>query len=209
MIRPEHLRELDRLTSLAFDEAIRLQHSFCSAEHFLLALLRSTRDNVRESDPPPREFDPEAGIVLNPKGGQLVARAEGIAVGLGDAVPREEHVLLAYLWDSREEWLLKHCGSSRQEVFERLREQGVTARAVPLPPTHVPPSGRNQRIYVPPERLQGVLSKLHSLLPDESEWGWNVHPETDRAWIAATGDFDLDEIVREALNRSAERASRT
>jgi hypothetical protein len=37
MIRPEHLRELDRLTNLAFDEAIRLEHSFCSAEHFLLA----------------------------------------------------------------------------------------------------------------------------------------------------------------------------
>jgi hypothetical protein len=122
-------------------------------------------------------------------------------------LPREEHILLAYLWDSWEESLLNHCGTTRKAVFEKLRRLGAAMPAVPLPPTRIPPPGRHQRVDVPPERLRAVLSELHTLLPEESEWGWNVDPATDRAWVAATGDdFDLEERVELALVRAAERS---
>jgi hypothetical protein len=221
--RPEHLRELDRIMDLAFAEAIRLEHSFVSEEHFLLALLHPSRESeagtalrscgvtyeavsdefarmIRESDPPPDSFDPEAGIFLSFAGGQLFARAEGLSTGMGDPLPSEEHVLIAFLWDSWEEWLLKHCGTSRAEVYEQLRAQGVTLPTVPLPPTRVPPSGRHQRVDVPPERLPEVRSALLRLLPEDADWGWNVDPDTDRAWVAATGDdFDLERLVQDVL----------
>jgi hypothetical protein len=221
MLHPEHLRELDRLTALAFGEAFRLEHSVVGDEHFLLALLHPSQDTaaaralraggvsyevvsqelsraIRESDPPPREFDPESGVCLSGSN-RLLARTEGLAVGLGDPVPREEHLLLAYLWDTDGEWPLDRCGTTRQEVYERLAEEGVALPTVPLPPTRIPPKGLHQRVDVPPERLREVLSALHSLLPEESEWGWNVDPRTDRAWIAGIGEFDLEERVRQAL----------
>ena len=224
---PDHLRELDRLTDLAFDEAIRLEHSFVGDEHVLLALLHPSQDTaaaralrscgvsydvvsdefarmVRESDPPPDEFDPEAGIFLSLAGGKLVARAEGIAVGLGDPLPREEHLLLAYLWDSWEEWPLNHCGTTRAAVFERLREEGVAMPSVPLPPTQVPPAGRYQQVDIPPDRLSDVRSALLTLMPEDANWGWNVHSATNRAWIAAHSDeFELEELVQQALARRA------
>lgn len=229
MRHPEHLRELDRIMGLAFQEAIRLEHSFVGDEHFLLVLLQPSSETeaaralrscgvtheavsaefarvMRKSDPPPRPFDPEAGILLGSGGARLLARAEGLAAGLGDPVPREEHVLLAYLWDYWEEWLLNHCGTTRAAVYEQLREQGVKVPSVPLPPTHVPPPGRHQRVDVPPERLAEMLSACHGLLPEESEWGWNVDSANARAWVAATGDdFDLERLVEEVLSRPRAR----
>lgn len=115
-------------------------------------------------------------------------------------MPREEHVLLAYLWDPWEEELLKHCGTSRLEVYEQLQEQGIAMPGVPLPPTRVPPSGRHQRVDVAPERILEVVSALRTLLPEDAEWGWNVDPPRNRAWVSATSDdFDLEERVQQAL----------
>lgn len=226
---PEHLRELDRLLGQAFGEAHRLEHSFVGEEHFLLALVHPSRSSaaaaalracgvtyeavsdelarrIRGSDPPPEPYDPEAGISLSFAAGQLLARAEGLGLGLGDRLPCEEHVLIAYLWESWEEGLLSRCGTTRAEVYEQLRAQGVTVPTVPLPPTRVQPSGRHQHVDVPPERLAEVRSALLSLLPEEAEWGWNVDPPRDRAWVSAVGDdFDLDRLVEEVLSRPRAR----
>lgn len=210
--------------SQAFDEARRLEHSFVSEEHFLLALLHPARSSkaaaalracgvtyeavsdelarvIHGGDPPPEPFDPEAAIGLSFAGGKLLARAEGLGMGLGDPLPREEHVLIAYLWESWEEWLLNRCGTTRAEVYEQLRARGVTMPSVPLPPTRVPPPGRHQRVDVPPDQLREVLSGLHDRLSEDSDFGWNVDPDTDRAWVVATGDdFDLERLVEEVLS---------
>jgi hypothetical protein len=225
----EHLRELYRILPLAFGEAIGLRCASIGEEHLLLALvhpsevgpaataLRSCgvtyealRDEVARmygvSDVPPQEVDREAGLILSTSGRALLARAEGLGLGLGDSVPREEHVLMAYLWDSRDEQLLSRCGTSRAEVYEQLKAQGVTVPAVPPPPTRIPPSGRFQQVDVPPERLPEVRSALLSLLSDDSDWGWNVDSANDRAWVVAIGDdLDLEELVGDILSRPARR----
>lgn len=222
---PEHLRELHRLLGQAFGEALRLEHSFLGEEHVLLALLHPSRSSkaaaalracgvtyeavsaelARPSggrDPSPRSFDPEAGIRLSSGGGSLLARAEGLGIGLGDPLPCEEHVLIAYLWEPWDEWLLSRCGTTRADVYEELQAQGVAVPAVPLPPTCARPSGRRQHVDVPPERLPEVRSALLSLLPEDADWGWNVDSAGDRAWVAAFGDdFDLERLVEEALSR--------
>jgi hypothetical protein len=96
--------------NLGFAESFRLEHSWLGREQFILALVHPAQDTVAASalrscgvsyeamaralgerygddDAPERSFDPEDGVLLSPAGHQLLARAEGLALGMGDPSP--------------------------------------------------------------------------------------------------------------------------
>jgi ATP-dependent Clp protease ATP-binding subunit ClpA len=123
----------------AFDEALRLRHSFVAEDHFLLALVRPSEETMaaqvlRESgvnyealsafviedfarsDPPLEEADLDSGICTNPAAHELMGRAEGLAAGLGAGQVSAEHVLLALLWSPGTDWMFEGCGTTRQAV---------------------------------------------------------------------------------------------
>ena len=207
------------MVSAAFAEAVRLGSGYAGPEHFLLALLRPDEQTVaaaalrdcgadygrlssalvRAAAKRPAERD--AGVTLNPIAHELIGRAEGLATGLGAEEVAPEHLLLALLWDARRNWPLAAAGTTREAVYERLRAHGV-GLAVALPPSRPRPEGAEQCVYFPQVQLRDVLAGLPALLPPDAEWGWNVDGAY-RAWVRATGDFDLRERVRQALDGAA------
>lgn len=208
----------------AGDESARLKHGFVGEEHFLLALVRPGEKTVaaevlRESgvgyealsaavaafasnDQPLDEEDLESGISANPASHELMGRAEGLAAGLGANRLRAEHVLLALLWSPGSDWMFEGCGTTRQAVYERLKGKGARVPAGELPPSPDPPSGPHQQAFFPLERLNDVLATLPSLLPADAYWAFN-HDGHSQGWILAWGEFDLEELVQQALAKGA------
>lgn len=214
------LRTLDRYVSRALQGAVSLRHGFAGDEHLLLALVGDGEETVaadvlREagltheavaaalaaaiasSEPPVGEADYRRGLGLNPAAHELIGRAEGIAAGLG-VEPAAEHVLLAYLWGPRCDGFLYRFGVTPSELYDELEKRGAAVPPLAPPAFPQPPSGTPQRVFFPSERLDDVLAALPSLLPQGSRWGWNLDGDF-RAWVSATGDFDLDELVAQAL----------
>ena len=202
--------------SAAREEAARLGSSYVGPEHFLLALLRHDQETVAAHALRDSGADYEAlstallralseqrnereqhGPTTNPVAHELVGRAEGIAAGVGADAVTAEHVLLGLLWSDRE-WSLTLAGTTREAVYERLRASGVSLPGK-LPPSRTRPSGPEQLVYFPQEQLRDVLARLPKLLPADAEWGWNLDGAY-RAWVRATGDFDLRERVSQALD---------
>jgi ATP-dependent Clp protease ATP-binding subunit ClpA len=67
---------------------------------------------------------------------ELVARAEGMAAGLGSSQVGETHVLLALLWERQScvaISLIERRGITRARVLEELGRRGVKLPDVPLP----------------------------------------------------------------------------
>jgi hypothetical protein len=213
-------RELDRLTGLAFGEAIGLGHGYVAPEHFLLAIVRPDHASIAaralrtsgatyevlhrevtkafaESKPAVPRPDYPGGVGTSPVSHELLGCALGVAIGLGLEDPAAEHVLVAYLWRSDHEWLFDQVGTSRQVVYEHLGDLGFATPRPTLPPAAVP-AGSRQRAYLPLERLDEVVAQLQALLPKGTSWGWNIADES-QAYVSAEGDFDLDEVVRRAL----------
>ncbi len=206
-----------RTISAAFEEAIRLGSSYAGPEHFLLALLRPGEETVaaqalrdcsvgyeqlsaalvRAHAGRDRIRSEHDGVSMNPAAHELVGLAEGLAVGLGAAAPAAEHMLLALLWRPERDWPLTLAGTTREIVYERLRAGGVRL-AVELPPSRERPAGPEQLVHFPGVQLRDVLAKLPALLPPDADWGWNVDGAY-RAWVRATGEFDLRALVRRAL----------
>lgn len=201
--------------SAAFEEAVRLGSGYAGPEHFLLALLRpgeetaaaqALRDcsasydglsaTLERAAAERDRLEPEHGVSLNPVAHELIGRAEGLAAGLGDESVRAEHVLFALLLHPEREWPFTLAGTTREAVYERLQARGVRL-PVELPPSREGRPGPEQLVYFPEEELRDVLARLPALLPRDADWGWNVDGAY-RAWVRATGAFDLRELVRRA-----------
>lgn len=203
------------MVSAAFEEAVRLGSGHAGPEHFLLALLRPDQhtlaaavlrgcgadydrlSSVLARAAAERPVEGDAGVTLNPVAHELIGRAEGLAAGLGAEEVEPEHLLLALVWAAQRDWPLAAAGTTREAVYEQLRAHGV-GLAVPLPPSRPRPEGAEQCVYFPQVQLRDVLAGLPALLPPDADWGWNVDGAY-RAWVRATGDFDLRERVRRAL----------
>jgi ATP-dependent Clp protease ATP-binding subunit ClpA len=144
-------RDFTRQSMAAADE---LGHDQLGPEHFLIALLRIEgharsalnacgvtdasllaevrRGGPKASKPPPPM--PMSWRFENRGASQTMARAEGLAVGLGVGV-RLEHVLLAILWDS-ESWvtqILERLGATPARLLEELGRLGVALPTARLP----------------------------------------------------------------------------
>jgi hypothetical protein len=210
-----HLRELDRLVHLAWQEAKRLRSTVIGPEEFILAILHPeagdsvaaqalrecgiTREVVEElTRRHQRKEEIPGGPQFNPAGMQLQSMAEGIAAGLGDRGVRAEHVLLAYLWDSTySAWQLERLGTSREQVQQRL-----TAAGVHLPQTDLPapdPRKYGPRVDVPLEDLWILLRQLWYVLPQGASFAWNHDWKT--GWISVTEGLDAQNFIQRALER--------
>ena len=143
----------------AYEAAWSLGHDWLGPEHLLLALVASPSicgDALRASgieyeqlrrdiDALPARYhgSRRAGsdterrpLWIWPPAQQLIARAEGIAVGLGSAKILEAHLLLALLWERQTcvaMSLLKQRGIARERILEELGRRGVRLPDVPLP----------------------------------------------------------------------------
>ena len=196
-------------------EARRLGHGFVGDVHLLLALVRPGETSVAAAalracgvdygalsafaeSVAATDASFEQGIRPNPHWYRLVGRAEGIAVGLGAGEVLPEHTLLALVWEQESAALLAGAGTTREAVYDSLREHWADLPGGELPPSRPLPSGPPQRAYFPRERLREVLDKVPPLLPPDSHWGFNYEGPY-RAWISAYGEFDLDALVGEAL----------
>ena len=131
---------------------------------------------------------------------ELLARAEGLAAGLGAETVTVDHVLIAYVWSPwTAAYVEEFFGVTHVAIFEQLRVLGVDLPSVPLPPR---PRPTGPRVYVPFEQLMDVVHRLSDRLPPEYGPGFN-HDGKSRAWVVADRDIDLEEHVRAVLKELA------
>jgi Clp amino terminal domain, pathogenicity island component len=81
---------------------------------------------------------PAGALSMEPSVQVLIARAEGIALGLGRDEVRSEHLLLALLWSERTPAAvalsaLERSGASRSQVYSELERRGINVGGAPLP----------------------------------------------------------------------------
>ncbi len=210
-----HLRELDRLADLAWQEAKRLRATVIGPEEFLLAILHPdagesnaakalrecgvTREAVealvRRQQ---REEEIPGGPQYNPAGQQLIAMAEGIAAGLGDSEVRAEHVLLAYVWEpDHSAGELEHLGTSREHVRRELAALGADVPQPALPARDPREYGPNLDVTL--EELWILLRELSYVLPHGASFTWNH--DWEKGWVSVTEGVDADEYIKRALER--------
>jgi hypothetical protein len=110
-----------------------------------------------------------------------------------------EHALLSLVWDpeSVQSAMLHRVGTSRVEVQRALGRLGV-----PVPPNDPPPEDerpRGERVWVPVDHFELLLSEVQSRLPRDSPFAFNFAAD-GRAWMRAGADVDLQAIVDDVLS---------
>jgi ATP-dependent Clp protease ATP-binding subunit ClpA len=150
------LKELRRRANEVADE---LGHAEICTEHFVLALLHPLNESpasealrscgisyhsvVEEVARLPTSVTAPQGRVVSSGGGRgvtplairVLARADGIAVGMGSDV-RPEHLLLSILWDdvaSPVHRILDRQGATRKRILTALSEGGTKVPHISLP----------------------------------------------------------------------------
>lgn len=130
----------------AFKEADQLSHGWIGTEHLVLAVLREgsvagkslracgvDHDSYRravEGLPQDyrRRWEYQSGGKVVAVDAQLVlARAEGIAAGLGSSIVASEHVVLSLLWERAALValrLLQRLGATRADILQELKRGG-------------------------------------------------------------------------------------
>jgi ATP-dependent Clp protease ATP-binding subunit ClpC len=150
------------LLARAAQEARDLGHPQIGTEHLLLALvatdsasgkalsacglsyeavhdaISSLSDSYVQRTPrdDPSSSTPRNWLIHDPDTQRIDARAEGLAAGMGSAEVRDEHELLALLWDPSSPvalHLMERLGVTRERVLEELGRLGVEIPKVPLP----------------------------------------------------------------------------
>ena len=197
-------------------EARRLGHHWVGEEHALLALSRRdglAGDALRAAGATPERL--EAAIVpaldrsdppverretdspdLTPAMYSTLGRAEGLAVAHGSE-PTSDDLLVALVWHAGyASSLLRGLGVDRSALLTRLAEAGISVppgepEAFDLRPT--------KRVDVPYEQLMEIVAALPSRLPDGSRFGFNLHHETQRAWILVGEDVDAEALIAAIL----------
>jgi ATP-dependent Clp protease ATP-binding subunit ClpA len=165
-------------------EAEELRHGWIGAEHLVLALLRersAAGESLRacgvEHGSYRREVEGLPATYLSARppywpygksvafdAQQVLARAEGLAAGLGSTTVESEHILLSLLWARTSLValaLLERLGATRERILGELERRGVR---LGVPPPAWPSWGPFRRIskaeferLAPELRRQGVL----------------------------------------------------
>ena len=151
--------KLSELSGRAAEEAERLGHPELDPEHLVLAMLHPEADStagralracgltyeafLREvEDLPPKYLERKGtpvlprGRIVSREGTSLLARAEGLALGLGSARVRIEDVLVALIWrepESMATTILDRLGATRERIREELEALDVDMPSLPLP----------------------------------------------------------------------------
>lgn len=139
--------------------ASALGHHWVGVEHLVLALLHPDGDSVarqallacgvsyealfsRVSELPEHytsrpeiPSSPGGGAFVSPEGLAFLARAEGLAAGLGFDEILPEHWLLSLLWDgsSSVAWsIIEDLGATRAQILDALVSLGVKVPMVPI-----------------------------------------------------------------------------
>jgi hypothetical protein len=75
-------------------------------------------------------------LVHDPDEQSILARAEGLAAGMGSAEVLDEHVLLGLLWEPASPFavrLIEKLGVTREQILAELRRRGAETPKLPLP----------------------------------------------------------------------------
>lgn len=211
--------ELVDLLHRGFAEAKNLDHGWLDASHFFLALLdpedvspagEALRRTSLTHELYSTAFEEwlgsshtpklDEGLSPNPVTHQCFGRAEGLAVGLGAATTRAEHLLFAILWEPQTSvtFVLSGLGVAREEIRDHLSDL-TAVPVIDLP--ELIDFGFSERVFVPMEKLSYLTGTIPKLLPPGTRFGFN-HDGKDRAWVFA-GTEDLADYVALALERES------
>lgn len=203
------------LSHRAFKEAQLLKQSFCTQEHFLLALLNPpqptialqvlnelgiTYDGVRaRASKMGRTSNKGASSTQSYQ--LILGWAQGIAIGMAQPF-RDEHALLALAFgDMGGEPLLVWFDLDPQDVVELLGSKGAPVPDVlpPAPPTPVGPFG--PWVYFPTEVFGSVTKELvKDFPPGTVHWGTNRSKWKKGFWYVHGEDtIPMEQIVRRGL----------
>jgi ATP-dependent Clp protease ATP-binding subunit ClpA len=174
---------MEQLFKRAHEAATELGDGWVGAEHLLVALSETglTGDalvacgvmrewlindiralpNPYESREALPEVAPPGALRATAETNEVLARAEGLAAGLGSAQLGPEHVLLALIWGRRSSaaiHLLEKHGATAQRVVDELSRLEVEVPSVPPPqrPSWGPPFSVYQEDF---ERLTADLKR--------------------------------------------------
>jgi ATP-dependent Clp protease ATP-binding subunit ClpA len=133
------------VSARAVQEAERLGHTELDPEHLVLAMLHPKADELllREIEHlSPKYLDRKGtpvlprGRIVSRSGMSLLAHAEGLALGLGNARVTSEHILLAIIWGhpgSMVTQILDRFGATRDRIREELEALDVDMPSLPFP----------------------------------------------------------------------------
>ena len=211
-------RESDGISLRAFKEAIVLKNSFCTQDHFLLALLSPNRpsiafevltdlgltyermkDRVSKMDRKRRNYK---GTGSTPAYQLILGWAQGIALGMGAMEVTDEHVLLALAYGGfGGESMLIWLEIDPDDVVSKLAARGVPTPALrpPVAPTPIGPFG--PWVYFPEADSRAVVQELvkhHP--PGTAHWGTN-RSKWKKGYLYVHGEdqIRMEEIVRRAV----------
>ena len=173
----------------AAETAWLLGHDWLGPEHLLLALVASPSivgDALRACEldyhqlrheidilPPHYHGDRRAGsdserwpLSVRPSAQTVIARAQGIAVGMGSPTVGEDHLLLALLWEQQTcltLTMLRRTGIARDRVLQELGLRQIELPDAPLPPlpNWGPPVPVSEDEYIPLLRELRLAGKLY------------------------------------------------
>ena len=212
---PRWSRQADHaLLRRSFDQAQRLGQGWCGPEHVLLALLDPPGPTVAATVLREAGLTAEAvaerlrrttgaaggtprGIATNPAWGACAGMAQGVALAAGSREVRDEHALLALVYEGRLDDLLDDGGDlAPAELVARLAEHGVAVPAL-LPPEAPPPAGPpGPRVYFPCADHARVTKGLAERVRPGVRWGWNTDGDGRRCWAGGEDEADLPALVR-------------
>lgn len=212
------------LVAPAERQALARQHAYISEDDVFLALLADAPDptvhqildaqgltygqaaesirQAEERSTPPTRRSPEATTATpNAACRELLNRAEGLAVTLGDGAPRSTDALIAWLWGrgGGAVIMLDRLSVSAARVVDDLATAGIALPTVALPEPDRRPWG--ERIFIPEDRARAVITLLAERL-GPGRFGWNT--QEGRIWVMAHADIDLQALVDEALRTPPE-----
>lgn len=206
----------------AWDEARCLGHHWVDEEHLLLALSQrggpageALRDSgatpelveqaivemIERSDPPVERHETDSPS-FTPAMYSTLGRAEGLAFARG-AEPDADDSFAALLWHAGlGSSILHRLGVDRGALAARLAGAGVAVPPGEPEPLELRPT---KRVDVPYEHLREIVAALPGGLPEGSPFGFNLDPDTRRAWIFVGEEVDAEPLVAAILAGEQQR----
>lgn len=145
-----------------------------------------------------------SGISSSPRQQSTEAFALALGLGLGSAVPTDEHVLMALVYENHDATgsTLIHAGLDPDEVYDELARRGVLLPRFRPPPVLSPTGPAGPRVYVPSNEASAVgwaLREQHP--PGGLHWGMNVSAwKPGYHWYDAEDEIDLPALARAAVS---------
>lgn len=211
-------RESDGISRRAFKEAMVLKNSFCTQDHFLLALLNPdlptpafevltelglTHERIKERlskmDRRRRSYQ---GSGSTPAYQLILGWAQGIAIGMGAMEVTDEHVLLALAYGGfGGESMLIWLEVDPDEVVSKLAARGVPTPHLQPPVAPTPTGPLGPWVYFPEADSRAVVQELVKHHPPGTAlWGTNSS-KWKKGYIYVHGEdqIRMEEIVRRAV----------